>query len=99
MYVHFILLLLQIFVFCFIQLKGSGPARLIQLQPRCIFAMDMAQLVSFHPEGLLISKVVPIYKTTFGRELAVANLGYSKLIKALESLPNIVVVSTSHVVS
>jgi hypothetical protein len=85
-------LILTLF-FVFIQLKGNGPARLIQLQPRCIFAMDMAQLVSFHPEGLPISQVVPSYKTTFGRELVVANLGYSKLIKALESLPNILVVS------
>ena len=86
------------FVFLFVQLKGTGAARLVKLQPRCVFAMDMAQLVSFHPEGLLISKVVPIYKTTFGRELVVANLGYSKLIKALESLPNIVVVSKGYVV-
>ena len=80
---------------CFIQLKGNGPARHIQLQPRCVFAMDMAQLVSFHPDGLPISQVVPSYKTTFGRELVVANLGYPKLIKALESLPNILVVSMS----
>ena len=60
--------------------------------------MDMAQLVSFHPEGLLISKVVPIYKEVFGRELVVANLGYSKLIRALESLPEILVVSAGYVV-
>ena len=79
-------------------MKGNGPARLVQLQPRCIFAMDMAQLVSFHPDGLPISQVVPTYKTTFGRELVVANLGYPKLIKALESLPNILVVSISHVI-
>ena len=90
-YVHFMLLMFTSRLF--VQLKGGGPARLVQLQPRCTFAMDMAQLVSFNPEGLLISKVVPIYKTTFGRELVVTNLGYSKLIKALESLPNILVVS------
>ena len=82
---------------CSIQLKGSGPARLVQLQPRCTFAMDMAQLVSFHPEGLLISKVVPTYKDVFGRELVVADLGYPKLIRALESLPNILQVSASRI--
>ena len=94
------MLSVYIFPYCyhnFIQLKGKGPARIVELQPRCTFVMDMAQLVSFHPEGLPISKVVPIYKSVFGRELVVANLGYSKLIKALESIPNILVVSTGHV--
>ena len=84
--------------YIFIQLEGTGSARLVQLQPRCTFAMDMAQLVSFHPEGLFISQLVPIYKITLGRELVVANLGYPKLITALESLSNILVVSISRVV-
>ena len=76
-----------------IQVKGSGTARPVSLHPRCVFAMDMAQLVAFHPEGLLISKVVPAYKEKFGKELVVADIGYPKLIRALESLPDVIEVS------
>ena len=55
--------------------------------------MDMAQLVAFHPEGLLISKVIPEYKEKFGKDLVVADIGFSKLIRALESIPNVLEVS------
>ena len=74
-------------------MKGGGATRLVSLHPRCVFAMDMAQLVAFHPEGLLISKVIPEYKEKFGKNLVVADFGFSKLIRALESIPNILEVS------
>ena len=52
--------------------------------------MDMARLTAAHPEGLLISKVVPEYKEMFGKELVVSNIGFPKLLRALESIPDIV---------
>ena len=57
--------------------------------------MDMAQVVAFHPEGLLISKVIPEYKEKFGKDLVVADIGFSKLIRALESIPNVLEVSVT----
>ena len=77
----------------FVQVKGGGASRLVQLHPRCVFVMDMAKLVGSNPGGLLISKVVPSYKEMFGKDLNVSHLGYNKLIRALESMPNVVEVS------
>lgn len=78
---------------CAFQLKGGGAARQVSLHPQCVFAMDMAQLVAFHPEGLLISKVIPEYKEKFGKDLVVSDIGFSKLIRALESIPTVLEVS------
>ena len=75
------------------QLKGNGASRPVLLHPRRVFALDMAKLVALNPEGLLISNVVPAYKEKFGKELIVTNLGYPKLIRALESIPNVLEVS------
>lgn len=74
-------------------MKGGGACRPVHLHPRSIFAMDIAQLLSANPEGLLISKIVPAYKEKFGRELVVANFGYPKLIRALEAIPDVLEVS------
>lgn len=75
------------------QLQGSGACRPVVLHPRCIFAMDMASLLSSHPGGLLVSAVVPAYKEKFGRELVVSDIGFPKLIRALESIPEVLDVS------
>ena len=71
-------------------MKGGGASRRVTLHPRCVFAMDIAQLTAAHPEGLLVSGVVPAYKEMFGRELNVASIGFPKLLRALESVQDIV---------
>ena len=75
---------------CLVQVKGGGANRRVTLHPRCVFAMDIAQLSTAHPEGLLVSKVVPAYKEMFGRELNVTTVGFPKLLRALESIQDII---------
>ena len=74
-------------------IKGTGPSRPISLEPIRVFACEIAELVSSHSGPMPISKIVPVFKEKFGRELLVNNYGYPKLIKALESIPDVVNVS------
>lgn len=53
----------------------------------------MRELLTAHPQGLPINKIVPAYKEKFGKDFNVGLYGHSKLIRALEAIPDVVEVS------
>ena len=72
------------------QVRGKGPARRVSLRPLRVFACEMVDLLTVHPDGLVISKIVPAYKEKFKKDLSVVDLGFPKLIRVLEAIEDTV---------
>ena len=55
--------------------------------------MEMKELLSDHSEGIMFPQITSQYKAKFGKELKPSNYGFTKLVKVLEAIPDIVKVS------
>ncbi len=69
----------------------------MSLTPLQLFSCEMAELLPLHLVPMPINKVVPSYKEHFKKDLVTANYGFSKLIKLLEAVPEVLEVSTTFI--
>lgn len=71
----------------------KGPTRLVQLQPIHILTHEITLILSSHGGRLAINQIVPEYKEMFGRHPIFSQYGFTKLIKALETMSDTITVS------
>ena len=58
-------------------------------------AVEMREMLSEHPEGIMFPQIVPQYKEKYGRQFTPSEYGMSKMIQVLEAIPDVVKVCAS----
>ena len=59
-----------------------------------MLAHELTVLLSAHGGQLAINKIVPEYKEKFGKNFNCSQFGFTKLIRALEAIPDTIKVSS-----
>ncbi len=74
-------------------MDGNGPSRRIHLVPVRLFACKMTELLFPLTDPMPINKIVPAYVEKFKNEFNPSNYGFPKLIRALEAVQDLILVS------